>query len=79
MSVTPSISPLPVSESNDKLLPCSVSPSVSTAELSVSSVFVKKSGHVSFACVSDTKSSVCPVLVKKSVVESFVCAVPTSH
>ncbi len=50
---------------------------MSTVELSVSSVSVKKSGHVSFACVSDTKSSVCPVLVKKSV-ESFVCPVPTN-
>ncbi len=78
MSVTPSISPLSVSESNDKLSPCSVSPSVSTVELSVSSTSIKNSGHVSFACVS-IKSSVCPVLIKKSVIESFVCPVPINE
>ncbi len=78
MSVTPFISPLSVSESNDKLSPCSVSQSVSTVELSVSSTSIKNSGHVSFACVS-IKSSVCPVLIKKSVIESFVCPDPINE
>ncbi len=64
MSVTPSISPTPVSESNDRLSPCSVS-----------SISVKKLGHVSFACVFDTKSSVVPVLVHESLCELSVSPV----